>query len=294
MEKIEGFPMPEKLTVLIPCKNERKNIRLCVESVRGLADEILVADSGSTDGTLEIVRSLGGCRVIQREYVNHGNFVNWALPHASHPWVLIVDADERLTPELAAEACRVLAAPEEGIDGYWVSFQCFFMGHPVRFSRWNTDAIRLVRRDRCRHRSCLVHPEFEVPRDRTRKLKGKLLHHSYWTYDEYLAKYQNYTRQVAQERRGEGKRASWWSLLVRPMLRFFHLYVIRLGFLDGLPGLQVCMLTAFFNTFIKQGRLWEMERARVQPDPEAARIHSFTSFRESPVPAQPPGQDAAA
>jgi (heptosyl)LPS beta-1,4-glucosyltransferase len=89
------------LTVLIPCKNERLNIKDCIESVRGIADEILIADSGSTDGTLEIVRGLGGCRIIEREYVNSANFKNWAIPQAKHEWVLVVDADERVTPELA-------------------------------------------------------------------------------------------------------------------------------------------------------------------------------------------------
>jgi hypothetical protein len=145
----------------------------------------------------------------------------------------------------------------------------------LRFSRWNTDAIRLVRRDCCRHRECLVHPEFVVPAERTGKLKGKLLHYSYWTYDEYLRKYENYTRLVAEEKWAKGKRAGLFTLLVRPMLRFFHLYVVRLGFFDGLPGLQVCMLTAFFNTYIKQGRLWEMANALEQPDPEMERIIPF-------------------
>ena len=99
-----------KLTVIIPCKNERLNIRPCIESVRAIADEVLVADSGSTDGTLEIVRSMGGCRVIEREYVHSGDFKNWAIPQAAHPWVLILDADERVTPLLATEIKQVLAA----------------------------------------------------------------------------------------------------------------------------------------------------------------------------------------
>src|SRR5262245_65872301 len=98
-----------KLTVLIPCKNERLNIKDCIESVRGIADEILVADSGSTDGTLDIVRELGGCRIIEREYVNSANFKNWAIPQAKHEWVLVVDADERVTPDLAEEIRTVLA-----------------------------------------------------------------------------------------------------------------------------------------------------------------------------------------
>ena len=90
--------MSAKLTALIPCKNERANIRACIESVRPLADEILVADSGSTDGTLDIVRRTPGCRLIEREFIGFSSFKNWAIPQARHPWVLIVDADERVSP----------------------------------------------------------------------------------------------------------------------------------------------------------------------------------------------------
>ena len=82
------------VTVLICCKNEAKNIRPCIESVRPFADEVLVADNGSTDGTLEIVARIGGCRIIEREFVNFASFRNWAIERASHPWILILDADE--------------------------------------------------------------------------------------------------------------------------------------------------------------------------------------------------------
>ena len=100
--------MTAKLTVLIPCKDERRNIRACIESVQAIADEMLIADSGSTDGTLDIVRDIGGCRIIEREYINSANFKNWAIPQAKHEWVLVVDADERVTPELADEIREVL------------------------------------------------------------------------------------------------------------------------------------------------------------------------------------------
>jgi len=283
--------MREPLTVLIPCKNERRNIRACIESVGDIADEILVADSGSTDGTLEIIGQIGGCRVIEREYVNHGDFVNWAIPHATHGWVLIVDADERMTPRLARSVRKVLTDPPEDRDGYWVSFKCFFMGRPLRFSRWNTDAIRLIRRDRCRHGRCRVHPEFVVERRRLGKLRGELLHYSYWTYDEYFKKYEQYTRLVAEDMWDRGKRAGFSGLLLRPFLRFFQLYVLRLGFLDGLAGLQVCMLTAFYNTFIKQGRLWEMEHSRREAD---SRIVAFSKPEEESDSAVPEGRHRAA
>lgn len=264
--------MRTKLTVLIPCKNERKNIRPCIENVRDLADEVLVADSGSTDGTLEIVREMGGCRIIEREYINHGSFVNWAIAHASHEWVCIVDADERLTDKLKAGIRKVLENPPEEIDAYWVSFTSFFLGYRLRFSGWNTDALRLVRRDKCRNKECRVHPEFVVPKHRTGRLAGSVLHYSLWSYDDYLRKYQDYTRRVAQDRWDRHKRTALLPMLFRPFFRFFQLYFLRLGFLDGAPGLQVCMLTAFFNTFIKLGRLWEMEHAIAQPDPEVEAV----------------------
>lgn len=263
--------MPERLTILIPCKNERKNIRPCIDTVRGIADELLVADSGSTDGTLEIVRSMDDCRIIEREYINHGDFLNWAIPHAKHEWVMIVDADERVPESLAEEVRQIMENPSDQIDGYWVAFKCFFMGRPLTFSRWNTNAIRLIRRDVCRNLKCRVHPEYMVPRNRTGRLRNKIDHYSYWTYDEYFQKYQSYTKLVALDKWDRGKRAGFVGLFVRPMLRFFQLYILKLGFVDGLPGLQICMLTAFYNTFVKQGRLWEMEHAVPQPDVEKER-----------------------
>lgn len=262
--------MGEKLTVLIPCKNERRNIRPCVESVRGLADEILIADSLSTDDTLAIVRRLGGCRIIEREFVNYSDFKNWAIPQASHPWVLIVDADERVTPELAAEIRRVLDGPPTELDGYWIGRQNYFMGHRIRHCGWNSDAVfRLFRRDRCRYRQVRVHEEIDVPHARAGRLRRELVHYTYWSYDQFFAKHVRYTHWGALDYWERGRRASYYSLLVRPLLRFLQLYFLRLGFLDGLAGLQICMLTAFFNTFVKQARLWELEHAQPQPDPEA-------------------------
>ncbi len=100
--------MAEQLTVIIPCKDEALNIRGCIDSALKVADELLIADSGSSDETLQIARSMGAVRIVQREYVNSGDFKNWAIPQASHPWVLILDADERIPDQLAAEIRAIL------------------------------------------------------------------------------------------------------------------------------------------------------------------------------------------
>jgi glycosyltransferase involved in cell wall biosynthesis len=265
--------VPAKLTALIPCKDERLNIRPCIESIRDIADEILIADSGSTDGTLEIVREIGGCRIIEREYINSANFKNWAIPQAKHEWVLLVDADERVTPELSREIVEVLAAPPEQIDGYWIGRANHYLGYRIQHCGWNTDdVIRLFRRDESRYETRWVHSEVELPPSRVGKLKSSLLHYTTWDSDQYLRKMIRYAGWGAMNLRDRGRRPSLSAMFLRAPLRFFQLYFMRLGFLDGVAGFQVCMHTAYY-AFLKQAKLWEMHYALPQPDPEAERAN---------------------
>ncbi|MHB0955114.1 MAG: glycosyltransferase family 2 protein [Pirellulaceae bacterium] len=281
-----------KLTVLIPCKNERRNIRACVERVRSIADEILVADSGSEDGTLEIVKQLGGCRIIEREYENSADFKNWAIPQATHEWVFIVDADERVPDGLIREIDELLGDPPDHLDAYSCGFQDFFMGHPLKHARWDTKSIRLIRRDACRYQHRRVHANIDIDPRRVGSLKTKILHYSTWNYEDFIQKYNRYTSWGAEELRDRGKHATFKSLLIRPFLRFLHMYFIRRGFLDGLPGLQVCVLMSFFNTFLKQAKLWQMEFALAWPDTDQeidTRQTLEYSTRESATPRAVPG-----
>ncbi len=264
--------MANKLTVLIPCKDERKNIRPCIESVRSIADEILIADSGSTDGTLDIVRNMGGCRIIEREYVHSADFKNWAIPQAAHCWVLVVDADERVMPDLAEEIRQVLAEPEPSADGYWIRRYNHFLGYRIKRCGWNSDKVlRLFRRDKGRYRQRWVHAEIEIDASRTRWLQHRLLHYTTWNSDQYFAKLNRYATWGALNARDEGKTPGALKLILRGPFRFLQLYILRLGFLDGLPGFQVCMYNSFY-AFLKQAKLWEMDHANEQPDPEAGRI----------------------
>ncbi len=270
--------MAAKLTVLIPCKNERRNIRPCIESVQSIADELLIADSGSTDGTLDIVRDMvdsldGECRIIERDYINSADFKNWAIPQARHEWVLVVDADERVPQELADEIRQLLVNPPAEIDGYWIGRDNHYLGHRIHHCGWNTDdVLRLFRRELGHYQTRWVHAEVELDDSRTQRLKTPFLHYTTWSTDDYLKKMNRYAAWGALNFRDEKgrKTAGFLPMITRAPLRFLQLYVLRLGFLDGIPGLQVCMFTAFYS-FLKQAKLWEMRQAVPQPDPESGR-----------------------
>lgn len=247
------------LTVIIPCKNEREHLAACIASAKQLAADVLVADSGSTDGSIEIARALG-CRVIEREYRTSGDFKNWAIPQAANPWVLILDADERITPDLAGEISRVLEQPQH--DGYRIRRRNHFLGHPIRFGLWrNDDCLRLFRRDVGRYVGPTDHAEVVLSSGNVGWLTERMIHYTCTSYDQYLPKLQRYAAVQAAVWHEAGRRASPAQMLFRAPLRFFQGYFWRLGFLDGLAGLQVCALVAYLS-YLKHARLWELENAR--------------------------------
>jgi glycosyltransferase involved in cell wall biosynthesis len=224
-----------------------------------VADEVLLADSGSSDGTLDIAHELG-CRVIEREYRTSGDFKNWAIPQAAHEWVLILDADERVTPELAAEIRRVLAAPRH--NGYWIYRRNHFLGHPIRFGPWKNDrCLRLFRRDLGRYRGATDHAEVELSSGTTGQLRARLTHYTCTSYAQYLPKLARYADVQSRIWHDQGRRTHVGQLLLRFPLRFLQGYVWRLGFLDGLAGLQVCVLVAYLS-YLKHAFLWQRHNAR--------------------------------
>src|SRR3954452_5633300 len=264
--------MPSKLTVIIPCRNERENIAACISSARQVADEVLVADSGSTDGMLEIVRRLG-CRIIEREYGTSGDFKNWAIPHATNEWIFILDADERITARLAKEIRGELADPRH--DGYWIPRLNYFMGHPICHGPWQNDqCLRLFRRDAGRYVGPTDHAEVEVSSGKVGRLAEQLVHYTCTSYSQYLPKLSRYADVQARVWKDEGRRPKFRQLLFRFPLRFLHGYVLRLGFLDGLAGLQVCALVAYAS-WLKQACLWQLQSGRETQDIHncAAAVH---------------------
>jgi len=244
-----------RLTVLIPCKDERAHIRACIESVRPIADEILIADSGSTDGTLELVDEAGGCRVIEREYVNSADFKNWAIPQAAHEWVLVVDADERVTPKLAAEI-ESLLKNEPAVDGFALRRNTYFLGQRIQRGSWQTATlVRLFRRDVGRYEPRRVHADVQLPADRIAHLRERLLHYTAIDLGHFIDRQHRYSAWSALDSHERGKTCTWWQLALHGPARFLQLYLLRGMFLDGAAGLVLCGMQAYY-TFLKDARLW--------------------------------------
>jgi glycosyltransferase involved in cell wall biosynthesis len=245
------------LTVLIPTYNEERNLPDCLASV-AWADEIFVVDSFSSDRSVAIATA-AKARVVQHEYVNSAAQKNWAIPQCTHRWVLIVDADERVTPELADEIRALLeAAPPHA--AYEISRRTFFFDTEIKHCGWDSDRVtRLFDRERARYPDLEVHADLIVDGS-VGHLAHKLDHYTYRTFDDYFEKFRRYTTWSANDLWKRGKRASALSIFVKPTARFFGMYVLKQGFRDGVAGLVACMLGAF-SVFGRYAKLWAMQRA---------------------------------
>ena len=200
-------------------------------------------------------------RVLQHEYLGNGPQCNWAIDQATHRWVLIVDADERVPPELAREIEGVLAreggGPRE--DVFYLRRENWFLGSPVRHSGWGSDRlVRFFRRGAARYPERRVHSDIDPPSG-TPTLRAALRHETAASFSAYLEKVHKYAEWGAEDLYRAGRRAGLLSVAVRPAWRFVRTYLIQAGFLDGGAGLTVCGLQAY-GTFLKWARLWEWRR----------------------------------
>lgn len=244
----------DKITVIIPTFNEEENLRDCLASVKW-ADEIFVVDSFSSDRTPEIARS-AEVRFVQHEYIDSATQKNWAIPQATHEWVLIVDSDERVTPELREEILQILGSTSQAV-GYDIGRSNYFLGKPVRYSGWQNDScIRLFRRDKGRYQDRQVHADVVIDGEVART-RGRLDHHTFRSFDQYMTKFNRYTTLAARDRATTTRRVTFVHLALRPMARFIRQYFFKLGILDGRTGLIISSLAAY-SVFMKYARLWEM------------------------------------
>lgn len=232
------------LSVIITTFNEEHNIEGVLESIRW-ADDILIVDSFSTDRTLELARKFQ-VRVVQRAYQGPADQKNWAISQARNEWILLLDADERVTPALKKEVQQILGQPEISLDAFWIGRQNFFMDRKVRFSGWQGDAvIRLFRRDLCRYNDQQVHEEIITQGIRVGRLKNKMEHYTFKDTGHFLDKMRRYARWSAQDHFDKTRRVTFFHLYFKPLLRFLKHYIWQGGFLDGQVGFIISRIMAW-------------------------------------------------
>ena len=261
---------PEKISVTLITYNEEANIQDALESVRW-ADEIVVLDSFSTDRTVEICRKYTD-KIISQEFVGYGKLRNIAIDAASHPWILSLDADERITEPLKEEILREMESGPRA-DGYYIPRKSHFLGHWVRYCGWYPDyrSMQLFRKTMGRYTEVLNDDHLELaPDGRRGYLSAPILHYTYHSLDQYLAKMERYTTLKAQQMIKDGRRFRAHQLVTHPLFTFLKMYVLRQGFRDGRVGLIVSSLYTYY-TFIKYAKLWDLTRDRAKTDPPSER-----------------------
>lgn len=245
-----------RVSVIVITRNEERNIRDCLSSARW-ADEIIVVDSGSSDGTVAAAREFSD-KVFERPWEGFGASKNFALSQTRNDWVFWLDADERVTPELAEEIELSLSGQTDMV-GFSVPRKAFFLGTWIRHCGWYPGrVVRLFRRDKAVFSNDRVHERLIVDGP-VAELKSDLLHYTDPSLEHYFTKFNRYTSLAAEDLAGKGRRTGIGRMLLNPVWTFFRMYFLRLGFLDGIPGLILCMLSAGY-VFTKYAKLWERTR----------------------------------
>lgn len=245
-----------RLTVYILSFNEARQIRAVLESVKW-ADEIILVDSFSTDGTVEIAREYGA-RILSEKFNGFGKLRNVALDAASHDWVLSIDADERCTAELAAEVrCELDRGP--AFDAYHVPRKSHFLGKWMRHCGWYPDyrQPQFFHRRKFRYNEELVHESYRL-NGSLGHLKEHALQYPWNTIETAVAKMQRYSTLMAERYAASGKRASLTKLLLSPCAMFAKVYLFQQGFRDGRHGFLLAAIYGYY-TFLKYAKLWELQ-----------------------------------
>lgn len=250
--------MKNTVSCIMIVKDEERNIKACLQSL-SWADEIIVVDSGSTDRTAEICKAHPGVKFFQRPWKGFGPHKNIALSLASSEWVFSIDADERVSKELASEILKTVANPS--FDAYRIRRKNIYRGRWVRRCGWWPDEVlRLFRRGAAKFSDRVVHEALEHGGP-TGTLEHPLEHHSYREAADFIHRVGRYSALGASQLSGRGKRVGVLNILGRTALAFLRSYILRRGFLEGRTGLLIAFSTAEV-TFYKYMMLSEIEEKK--------------------------------
>lgn len=248
--------MENKISATIITLNEEKNIARCLHSLRQVADEIIVVDSGSTDNTARICAQYG-TQFVYQSWLGYGTQKNYAAKLAKYEFILSLDADEALSAELISSINYIKQKPMA--DAYQVNRLTNYCGKWIRHCGWYPDKkIRLWRRNKAHWTTPQVHETITLaPHTTVNTLHGNLLHYTYYTIAEHVATANKYTTLVAKDYAARGKKATFTKIFFHPVFSFFRDYILRLGVLDGYNGFVICLVAAF-ATFLKYAKLKQL------------------------------------
>ncbi len=249
------------LSVIIITKNEEHNIVDCLESVRW-ANELVVVDGGSDDKTVELARKCAQ-KVYVKPWEGYAAAKNFALQQCVCDWILWLDADERVTKELGAEIQALLNQEFTTVVGFEVARRAFFLGKWIKHCGWYPGyVLRLFRRGSAHWSDKRVHEHLEIG-GVTGRLSADLMHYTDPNLWHYFDKFNRYTTLAAEELTTRGERFRLSQLTVRPIWLFVKMYFLKLGFLDGVQGFILCVLSSCY-VFTKYAKLWELTHSKVR------------------------------
>lgn len=244
------------ISIAIITYNEERNLERCLQSAAGLAREVVVVDSGSTDSTLTIAQKFGAI-IHKQAWLGYRDQKNLALDYCAQPWVLALDADEEISPALKKEIIAFFEKKEDQrVAGARFPRKTWFLGRWITHGDWYPDfQLRLFRRDQGRWKEP-IH-EFVEIQGRTVTFSGELLHYSFPSMSAYIDKINPFADEFLKKQSDQKKSWLLGPVLTRPLWRFFRGYILRRGFLDGFPGLWIAVATAF-STFVRYSRGYEV------------------------------------
>lgn len=246
-----------KLSVAMITLNEERILEKTLQSVKEIADEIIIVDSGSTDQTENIAKKYGAKFFVEK-WKGYGPQRNSAIDKCSNEWILNIDADEEISPALQK---RIESIKKSGDTNkvYSINFTSVCFGKKIRYGGWsNTYRIRLFRKKSGRFNDNLVHEEF-ITNEKISYIKEDIYHHSYISLQEYFTKFNRYTTEGAIEYYKKGKKSNIFQIAFNPIFKFLRMYLFRLGFLDGKEGFLLACTSSMY-TMVKYYKLSEIYR----------------------------------
>lgn len=254
------------ISAVIITYNEEERLAGALGSLKGLVKEVIVVDGRSQDSTVKVARK-HGARVFERDWTSYSDQKNFGNQKASCPWILSLDSDERVSPDLRAEI-KALLPVDPDCDGFSIPRLVFYLGRWIRHSGWYPDRrIRLFRKDKARWEGAYIHEKLAFE-GRVQKLNGPIHHFTYRSIAEHVARLNTFSDLGAKKLYAGRKKCRRYHLLFLPGARFFRTYFLKRGFLDGFAGLVIAVLngTAIFLRYAKLRAIWK-KGERIEPFP---------------------------